>query len=55
MKPVIPESPRSHGVTLLRPAPRYISPTERETIEGCMKRWKTEVEQDVQGNDCYVL
>ncbi|XP_031568318.1 ubiquitin carboxyl-terminal hydrolase 25-like [Actinia tenebrosa] len=48
MKPVIPEPPRSHGMTSLRPAPRYISLSERQSIEACLKRWRTEVEQDVQ-------
>jgi ubiquitin carboxyl-terminal hydrolase 25/28 len=61
MQPMVTDSPRSHGlntgtisdnrVSTLRPAPRHVSQEELDTIETCLKRWRTEVEQDVKGTD----
>ena len=31
------------------PEPRYISPEERATLEQCLVRWRSEVEEDVAG------
>lgn len=32
------------------PEPRYISPDERGTLEQCLMRWKSEVEEDISGD-----
>ncbi len=31
------------------PAPRHVTETEVAVLEGCLRRWKQEMEQDVKG------
>ena len=35
--------------TSVGPEPCFISPEERSTLDGCLKRWKQEMEDDVAG------
>lgn len=33
------------------PAPRHVTETEVAVLEGCLRRWKQEMEQDVKGSE----
>lgn len=49
-KVATPIKPHRTNILISNPSPKHVEDCELKVLQDCLRRWRTEVEQDVRGN-----